>query len=158
MLARIQRFFDRHLTPAAADPETSEQAARCAAAALLLEMMHMDQNLAPVQQQAVMEAVRSSFGLSAAQADELIACAEQERADATDYHQFTSLINRHFDAAGRAALVERLWQVAYANQALCRHEEYLARKVAGLLHVPHSRLIAAKHRAETAARPQGDAG
>jgi len=155
MLNRIRDFFDEYLgggSPGARDPAA---ASRCAAAALLLEMAHMDDAMTPLEQAAIVAAVRERFGLSAEEAEELIACAQEEREQATDYHQFTTLINAHYDADRRAALVEQLWQVAYADQALCKHEEYLVRKVANLLHVPHATFIAAKHRV-MANQPAGD--
>lgn len=148
MIARIQALFDRFLRPADDGPEAAERAARCAAAALLLEMAAMDEQLSAVEHQAVVDAVRGGFGLSSEEADALLDCAEQERQEATDYYQFTALINAHFDAEARAALVEQLWQVAYADAHLGEYEEYLVRKVAGLLHVSHGTYIAAKLRAE----------
>ncbi|WP_295457428.1 TerB family tellurite resistance protein [uncultured Thiodictyon sp.] len=146
MLNRIRTFFDQYLVADSAATRDPAQAARCAAAALLLEMAHMDAAITPEEQVAIFDTVRESFGLSPEQAHELIACADEEREQATDYHQFTSLINAHFDQAQRAALVEQLWRVAYTNLVLCKHEEYLVRKVANLLHVPHQTFIAAKHR------------
>ena len=41
-------------------------------------------------------------------------------------------------------MVELLWQIAYANESLHIYEEHLVRKIADLLHVPHSAFIAAK--------------
>jgi uncharacterized tellurite resistance protein B-like protein len=147
MLNRIQTFFDEYMAAGSRIAEEPDASARCAAAALLLEMAHMDDTMAPVEQAAIFNAVRASFDLSPEQTEELIACAHEEREHATDYHQFTSLITANFDAAQRANLVEQLWQVAYADQVLCKHEEYLVRKVSNLLHVPHSAFISAKHRA-----------
>jgi len=147
MLNRVRSFFDEYLatdSSSAGDPDAS---ARCAAAALLLEMAHMDETMTPVEHGAILTAVREDFGLSGDQAEELIACAQAEREQATDYHQFTSLITANFDAAQRANLIQHLWQVAYADQVLCKHEEYLVRKVANLLHVPHSVFISTKLRA-----------
>ena len=146
MLNRIRTFFDQYLIADAAATRDPAQAARCAAAALLLEMAHMDAAITPEEQAAIFDTVRENFGLSPEQAQELIACADEEREQATDYYQFTSLINAHFDQAQRAALIEQLWRVAYTNLVLCKHEEYLVRKVANLLHVPHQTFIAAKHR------------
>lgn len=146
MLKRIRTFFDDYLTAGTSADRDPAQAARCAAAALLLEMAHMDDTITPVEQAAVLSAVRERFGLSPDQAQELIACAQQEREQAIDDHQFTSLISAHFTPAERAALVDQLWQVAYADQVLCKHEEYLVRKVSNLLHVPHQAFIAAKLR------------
>jgi uncharacterized tellurite resistance protein B-like protein len=147
MLNRIQTFFDEYMAAGSRVAEKPDAAVRCAAAALLLEMAHMDDAMTPVEQTAIVNAVLESFELSPEQTEELIACAQEEREQATDYHQFTSLINASFDAAQRANLVEQLWQVAYADQVLCKHEEYLVRKVSNLLHVPHSAFISAKHRA-----------
>lgn len=147
MLSRIRRFYDDYLAPAARSAPSGAEAVRCACAALLVEMAHMDDAMTPVEQQAIGEAVRTRFGLSPEQAERLLECASEEREQATDYRQFTALINAHYDAAQRAELVEQLWRVAYADRVLCKHEEYLARKVAHLLHVPHSAFIAAKHRA-----------
>ena len=147
MLNRIQTFFDEYMAAGSRSAEEPGAAARCAAAALLLEMAHMDDTMAPVEQAAIFNAVRERFELSPQQTQELIACAQAEREQATDYHQFTSLIAANFDAAHRATLIELLWQVAYADQVLCKHEEYLVRKVANLLHVPHSVFISTKLRA-----------
>ena len=45
------------------------------------------------------------------------------------------------------ALVEAMWQVAYADGQLDVHENHVISKVAGLLHVTHGEYIAAKLRA-----------
>ena len=146
MLNHIRAFFDRYLSADAPSARDPDQSARCAAAALLLEMAHMDDKVTESQQAAILTAVREHFGLTPEQAEELIECADEEREQATDYHQFTSLINAHCDPEQKATLVEQLWRVAYANEELCKHEEYLVRKVANLLHVPHGAFIAAKLR------------
>lgn len=146
LLNHIRTFFETYLstdTPSAQDPD---QSARCAAATLLLEMAHMDDKVTASQQAAILTAVREHFGLTPEQSEELIACANEEREQATDYHQFTSLINAHFSPAQKVVLIEQLWRVAYANEELCKHEEYLVRKVANLIHVPHGAFIAAKLR------------
>jgi uncharacterized tellurite resistance protein B-like protein len=146
MLSRIKRFFDQHLAaePMAQDPE---HVLRLAVGALLLEMTHMDGEVWPQQREAVEQAVRTCFDLSEEETAELIALAEEERAQSTDYFQFTSLINRSYTPEHKARLVETLWRVAYANDTLHRYEEHLVRKVADLLYVPHSAFIAAKHKA-----------
>lgn len=146
MLDRISGFFDEYLGGGGAAAEDPVQKARCAAAALLLEMAHMDAAVSAEEEAAIVQAVRERFGLTPEAAEELLACAQEEREQATDYHQFTRLINAQFDPEQKALLIEHLWQVAYLDQTLCKHEEYLVRKVANLLHVPHSVFIAAKHR------------
>jgi uncharacterized tellurite resistance protein B-like protein len=146
VLRRIRQFFDQHLgeSALARDPE---HVLRLAVGALLLEMIRMDGEDRPEQREAVERAVRSSFELSEDEAAELLDLAEAERAESTDYFQFTSLINDAYTPAQKKQLVETLWRVAYADNALHQYEEYLVRKVADLLHVPHGAFIAAKHRA-----------
>ena len=50
-------------------------------------------------------------------------------------------------------LLEALWRVADADAAMHKYEEHLIRRVADLLHVPHSGFIAAKLRATGPSRP-----
>ena len=44
-------------------------------------------------------------------------------------------------------LLEALWRVARSDEIVHKYEEHLIRRVADLLHVPHSGFIAAKLRA-----------
>ena len=148
MLSRIRTFFDRYLALPAAGTDVSEHALRLAAAALLLEISRADHEVSPEEAAAVAETIQEHFGLTAEESQELIRCAETERADATDYHQFTSLINQAYSAEHKAHLVEMLWRIAYSDEVLHRHEEHLIRKIRDLLYVPHRVFIAAKHRAD----------
>ena len=152
MLDTIREFFQTHFMP---DPraaaEDTEQALRRAAAALLLEMTHMDDDSKPIERDTVAVLLRECLGLSDGDAKRLLACAEQERAESTDYFQFTSLINEHFDQQRKLQLIEALWRVAYADERLSKYEEYLVRKISELLYVPHAMFLEAKYRAEAAA-------
>lgn len=148
MLNRIKSFFDEHLMPVpAADARDPGHVRHLAIGALLLEMMNMDGEVWPEQREAVDAALRGHLELTDAEVAELLELAEAERVESTDYFQFTSLINGAYAPEQKIELVELLWRVAYANEALHSHEEYLVRKVADLLYVPHGAFIAAKHRA-----------
>jgi uncharacterized tellurite resistance protein B-like protein len=152
MLSSIRTFFNTHLSrPAERTPEDADQVVRRAAAALLLEMTHMEDTPQPIERETVSALVRESFGMSYSQAEALLGCAEAERNASTDYFQFTSLINEHYGPDDKARLVSALWRVAFADERLGRHEEYLVRKVSELLYVPHNVFIHAKLEAERAA-------
>jgi len=145
MLKHIKRFFDQHLAPGSVtDSADPEHVLRLAIAALLLEMTHMDGEVSPEESEAVETAVLEHFELSKDEAKELLELAEEERFDATDYFQFTSLINGNYTMEQKVRLVELLWRIAYANEDLHNYEEHLIRKIANLLHIPHSAFIAAK--------------
>jgi uncharacterized tellurite resistance protein B-like protein len=148
MFKRIMRFFDQHLLPeTVARTEDPDHTLRLAICALLLEMTHMDGEVWPEEREAVETAVRTNFDLTEGEAMELLKLAEAERSESTDYFRFTSLINSTYTPEQKASLIEELWHIAFANAALHRYEEHLVRKIADLLHVPHSAFIAAKHRA-----------
>jgi len=148
MLESIKNFFDQHLLPGSvADDRDSEYVLRLAIGALLLEMTHVDGEVWPEQSEAVSTAVLGHFNLAKSEAAELLALAEAERTEATDYFQFTSLINGVYTPEQKISLVELLWQIAYANESLHKYEEHLVRKIADLLYVPHSAFIATKLRA-----------
>lgn len=147
MLNQVKAFFERHLLPdAAATGADADHRLQLAVAALLLEMTRMDEQVKAEECTAVEAGIRDHFGLTVEESRELIDLAEAERHEATDYFQFTSLINAHYGPEERARIVERLWRIAYADETLHRYEEHLVRKVAQLLHVPHGAFIAAKHR------------
>ncbi len=86
--------------------------------------------------------------------DQLVEMAEQEAAGATDYFQFTSLINREFSQQRKIALVEALWRVAYADDEISAHERHMMRKLESLLHILPADHIAARDRARAAAGRQ----
>ena len=85
-----------------------------------------------------------------ADTEELIRLAEEETKQATDYYQFTSLINKGFSQEEKIQVVELMWQVAYADGHMDKYEDHLVRKLANLMHVSHKDFIAAKHRARAA--------
>jgi uncharacterized tellurite resistance protein B-like protein len=131
--------------------QSAEHKARVAAAALLVEVVKADTDIGPDEKAAVLAAARRKFGLEPGEAEALIA-AEEESREAVDFYQFTSI-----DQPGvhgpeqKQRLVEELWRVALADEVIHRHEEYVIRKVADLIHVSHSAFIAAKLRVVEAA-------
>lgn len=149
MLDQIRRFFDEHIaTGRSSGSSDVEHRVRLAVAALLLEMTHADSEVRPQECAAVEAAITDGFGLTPDEVRQLMALAESERHDATDYFQFTSLIRAHYGPEERGQVIEDLWRIAFADARINPYEEHLVRKVAQLLHVPQSTFIAAKHRAQ----------
>ncbi len=151
MITSIKEFFTRFIEPGTGPTAADgEHALQIATAALLLEMMRMDDRIADEERVAITTALRRQFGLDAAQLDTLIELAEQEAHQASGYYQFTSLINKTCDAAQKIRIVENLWQVALADGHLDAHELHLMRKIADLLYIGHADYVAAKQRARAA--------
>jgi len=151
MLADIKRFFDDFLQPANENDEfNADHRLRLATAALLVEVMRADYAVGDEENNAVKQSMKAFFGLSEQEAKALIELAEQEAEDAACHYEFTSLINKGFDATSKVKIIEMLWQVVYADAHVDKYEEAMVRKIADLIHVPHSAFIAAKFRARDA--------
>jgi uncharacterized tellurite resistance protein B-like protein len=145
MLNQIKLFFEQHL--ALSGPEDSlEEKLQIATVALFMEMMYMDDKVAPAEQKIILSLIHQNFSLTDEQIASLAELAEQKRKQATDYFEFTSLINKEYSLEQKIRLIESLWKVAFIDGVLDMNEEYLVRKIADLLHVPHKAFIMAKIR------------
>lgn len=145
MIERIQAFFSGRI--ATTTGVVGSDAIRLATAALMVEVMLTDGTLSPAETTRIPELLQQRFGLTPQEAAELTELARQEVTEATSLYQFTALVNQHFSAADKYALVHSLWQIAYADATLDKYEESLIRQVAELIHLPHSRYIQARNQA-----------
>ncbi len=145
MLKTILDFFEQNLRTGT-DQADAGHRLDLTTAALLIEVARMDTQIHDDERRAVLASVRSKFGLSPQEASTLVELAEAEAGQATDYFQFTSLINQHFTQEQKIHVVEQLWQVAFADNKLDMYEEHFIRKIADLLYVPHAQYIVTKLR------------
>jgi len=117
-------------------------------AALMLEVAEADYQQQPEEKAMLIELARKSFNLNQADADELVELASKEYENATDYFEFTHLINQHYSEQQKIDLIENLWRIAYADNILDKYEEHVIRRIADLIYVSHSDFIASKLRAK----------
>ena len=129
------------------DEAAREQARNLAVAALLVEVLRADYDVADDERRQVVAAIRGILGLDDAQCEQLLVQAEQSVDRAHDLHQFTAEINRELAHDEKLRLVEQLWRVASADTVVHKYEEHIIRRVSDLLHVSHREFIAAKLRA-----------
>jgi len=127
-----------------------EHCRKLATAALMIEMMRMDDHIHDDEEAALLVLIKDKFELSDEETNELVNLAKSELKDSTDYYQFTSLINKQFSYAEKIHVIELLWQLAYADNVLDQDEEYLVRKISELIYVSHVDFITAKHKARPA--------
>lgn len=153
MLRNLKQFFDRHLLASGREEgENAQHALRVATAALLFEVMRTDNEIKEVERHAMTVAIQKNFELTAEEMTSLLRLAEAEVEQATDYYQFTALINKHYTAEQKEQIIEHMWQVALADHEIDRFERTLVHKIADLLHVPRPAQIAARERALHAGR------
>ena len=96
MLKKIQTFFETHFSLDETADVSVEHQLNLAAAALLIEMSFQDDEVHEKEKAAVKQVMSKQLGLSESEISELYSLAEEEKHQATDYHQFTSLITQHY--------------------------------------------------------------
>ena len=146
MLSSLRNFFD-DLRGAGPRREFAPGDYRVAAAALQVHMAHADGHVAPQEQARLRKIVRERFELDAGAARRLIDRAEVSEREAVDLFQFTNVLKRALDGQGRLAVVELLWDMAYADGAADEIEENIIWRVAELLGVSTRDRMNLKHKA-----------
>ena len=145
MLSKLSRFIERHLQPAGgASPVLSDHQKQLAIAALLVEVAMADHQFSEAEVQNIGEILKRKFTLSPEELRELISLAKHETNHATSLHQFTQLINQYCNQEEKFNLMKAMWEMAYADGNLDKYEDYIIRKVADLIYVPHTEFIRAK--------------
>lgn len=108
---------------------------RTAIAALLVHVMAIDGLVTDAERHKLGSLLAHAFGLDEAQTDELIAEAERRDNEAVDLYNFTSLIKRSLDEAGRLRLIELLWGMSLADGTIDELENSVVKRIADLIGV-----------------------
>ena len=146
MITKLQQFFNKYLVENTEETVPLEHRLQLACAALMVEMVHVDDHFTNDEEIRLKHLLKKRFKLNIEELASLIDLAHDKKHEATDYHEFTSLLNKHYSQQQKIKLVEDLWQLAYADQQLDKFEEHLLRRLADLLHVPHQAFIRTKHK------------
>lgn len=117
---------------------------RVAACALLLEMSLIDGTLGVTEREKILAILRQEYNLSEEEAESLLQKSRSELDESIDLWQFTNALNQHYSSDEKSRLIEKIWEIAYADGIIDQHEDYLVHKVADLLHLSHRQLIDAK--------------
>ena len=145
MLNKLSRFIERHLQPAGGpSPTLSGHQKQLAVAALLIEVAMADQQFSDRELESLSHSLKHKYSITSDEIEELISLAKNESNHATSLHQFTQIINQHCDNAEKFNLIRAMWEIAFADGNLDKYEDYLIRKVADLIYLPHSEFIRAK--------------
>ena len=143
MIDRLTQFFTSQFLEEGAE-EAKAHGIEFAMAALLIEISRSDYERNNDEKESILAILTSLFDFTGEELNNLVVLAEEAIEDAHDLHQFTHVVNEHYDYAARKRLVELLWQVAYADGRIDKFEEHIIRRIAGLLHVDNRDFIHAK--------------
>jgi len=128
---------------------------RVAAAALLVHAAAIDGSISDAERAKLHGLIKLRFNLDDAAADELVAEATEVEQKAVDLYHFTAKLNRSLDEAGRARVVEMMWQIAYVDDVVTEFEDNLIWRAADLLGISQGERIALRERVSMA-RTEGD--
>jgi uncharacterized tellurite resistance protein B-like protein len=132
---------------------------RLAAAALLVHAAGIDGSVSDVERAKLHAVIKQRFDLDDGAADALEAKAAAAEKEAIDLYHFTARLNRSLDAAGRARMVEMLWQIVCADGVITEFEDNLVWRAADLLGISRDERIALKERVMASrAGSEGDQG
>jgi uncharacterized tellurite resistance protein B-like protein len=141
MLNEIKQFFgeltggDKH--PAHFDDGDY----RLAAAALMVHVATLGGDLGEPARQKLHEVLKTRFELTDELTTELIDAALAADRDAVDFYQFTSLLLRTLDEAGRQRIIKMMWEIVFADGEVDEFEDNVMWRVADLLAVSNRERI-----------------
>lgn len=115
-----------------------------ATCAILLEMARIDGEFDDSERQDIIDIFKNKYNLASEEISDLIKAAEEELERSIDLWHFTNRINRNYTPDEKIQIIETIWQLAYADGKLDKHEDYLMHKLTNLLNLPHKHLIDAK--------------
>ena len=147
MLDKLSNLFERAFAAAPdANPEQREHALRVATALLLLEVAKADYAADLAEDATIVASLRQFFALDEQEVELLVTEARREADRAVELQAFTRRLHEQLSVAEKLRVVEMLWQVALADERLDKHEDFVVRKIADLLYVPHGDLIRIRNR------------
>jgi uncharacterized tellurite resistance protein B-like protein len=145
----IRSMFQTKMShPEDPDPEIREADLKLASCALLLELAYADDEFSDAERDHLRGAVRRQWALDEDEADELIRLADEERRGAVDLWQFTTLVKQNYSLGQKMVLAETMWGLVYSDGTLASKEDYLMRKISGLLGLKAGYLSEARKRFE----------
>lgn len=146
MINRIKALFDG-LTEKSAPDASLFKDRHVATAALLVEAASLDGAFDESEAATIRDILDRYFDFTPEEIDSLIAEGREMAADSNQIVNFTRALKDACDESERVAMMEMLWEVAYADGELHDYEANLMRRVAGLLYVGDRESGAARKRA-----------
>ncbi len=114
---------------------------RLAAAALLVHAAAIDGEISPSEGEKLRAVLKKDFALDDASTNELIEQATAVERESVDLYHFTHQLNRSLNEAGRARIIEMMWEIVYADGRRDELEDNLLWRAADLLGVsPRERI------------------
>ena len=115
-----------------------------ACAALLIETALADKVFNEEEMISMKQTLNKVYKVNEQDIEELINESKKKVSESTSLYEYTRLINDLCNYEDKIRLISNLWSIAFADKHLDKYEEYLIRKISGLLHVSHKDFIEQK--------------
>ena len=135
MLKAVRQFLRDVTNPSDKDDSDKLDDGRLAAAALLVHVSDVDGDFSDDERNKLKSLLADRFSMEGAEAEKLIAKAQEADNEAVDLYAFTSVLKANLDEAGRARIVEMMWEMVFADGQVHEFEDNLVWRVAELLGV-----------------------
>lgn len=146
MLSTLKRFI-REVTFGESEGLTfADDDQRLAAAALLIHVITVDGDMDPAEKTKLTDILQQHYKLSDDETAELIRLGTDRDNEAVDLYGFTSVLKRKTDETERHAIIEMMWQIAYADGHVHEFEDNTVWRVAELLGVSSRDRIALRQK------------
>ncbi len=142
MLSHLLKLFENPEADVVITPEDCREAV----AAVLVHAARADDDYSDSERDHISRVLAQRYGLGPEAAEALRGVGEEAEAAATDLVRFTRAIKRAVAHEDRVAVIEAVWEIAYADGERDDAESALVRKLAGLLYVPDPEAGAARKR------------
>ncbi len=144
MIGILKYFFTNETAGLSAAGIPQPHRLHVATCAILLEMAKIDGEFNDSERQGLISIFKDKYDLTDDEIAALIEASEEELERSIDLWQFTRNINKNYTPDEKIGIIETIWEVAYADGRLDKHEDYLIHKLSDILNIPHKHLIDAK--------------
>jgi uncharacterized tellurite resistance protein B-like protein len=144
MISKLKKLLVSDVKPESGSPEKIKKKIVIATCVLLLEIAKADDEFSIEEKKVINSLLEKDFSLSGEEIEDIIKLAEEDRRESIDLWEYTHLINENFSQSEKIMLIEKVWEVIYADGTLDKFENYMVHKLADLLRLSHEDLISAK--------------
>lgn len=145
---RLKDFFASMGEAADNEPETPKDDPKLAAAALFNYLIAADGVVDDAESTRLKELLASEFDISMDEAAALYEEGQSASQTSVDLYGFTSTLKQKLDQEQRIALIEVLWELAYADGERHQEEDHLIWRMSDLMGISGRERILARQRVE----------
>ena len=115
----------------------------------MVEVSKSDDTIDQIELKQIKQILAEKFSLKQEAIELVLEQAKQESEHAISLYEFTREICDRYDRPDRITILKSLWQVAFADGRIDKHERHFIRKIAGLLYLTDQDITLARSQAQT---------